>query len=472
MSESSEEEREEEQATVLPTPLRRSVSVGGQENENRTSVLRALWAQQHQEEQKDAEERFAAEQGDEDDEDEEDEEDDEDGSEEDEGADQGDRVKTEPGFEQEADAARYRRELEERYAAEVARARWMSSGGQSYGGYGGAYNPPPAEYGGYGRAREETPPGRRPSGFIPVYTGAEVRRSDSPAYGWNQTAWPVPPREPLRPFGWTPAALCDADDGLAEPKDGDEVKECPVVGVGAEVKESPVVRVDETEGVAVLKEVVACPEANEFVEEKADDKLKESIDQVEIVIAVNETVAEELKEGVGVSVPEPEDGSGLRTVLDEGDKAELAGETVPDGADEVERGCVREKKKNMRPENEMNAKETEAVVYSNIGVPAIDGSREDSAVKNRAEGEEPTVETSPLVIRALGRRAVYEWLKKVRNEGTPLEPSHRDQVPEVDWVQLLAVTAELTKRDSVPLPDWVTFSEWVECNHSKCGELV
>ncbi|KAE8994497.1 hypothetical protein PR002_g19908 [Phytophthora rubi] len=223
---------------------------------------------------------------------------------------------------------------------------------------------------------------------------------------------------------------------------------------------------------AVLKEVVACPEANEFVEEKADDKLKESIDQVEIVIAVNETVAERLKEGVGVSVPEPEDGSGLRTVLDEGDKAELAGETVPDGADEDERGCVREKKKNMRPKNEMNAKETEAVVYSNIGVPAIDGSGEDSAVKNRAGGEEPTVETSPLVIRALGRRAVYEWLTKVRNEGTPLEPSHRDQVPEVDWVQLLAVTAELTKRDSVPLPDWVTFSEWVECYHSKCGELV
>ncbi|KAE9347251.1 hypothetical protein PR003_g7022 [Phytophthora rubi] len=418
-----------------------------------------------------------------------------------------------------------------------------------------------------------------------------------------------------------------ADAELAEPKDGDEVKECPVVGVGAEVKESPVVRVDEPEGMAVLKEVVACPEANEFVEEKADDKLKESIDQVEIVIAVNETVAERLKEGVGVSVPEPEDGSGLRTVLDEGDKAELAGETVPDGADEDERGCtveplplkrlfsddeldamekctpgqevtvlvgtevaveteeyekeledrlypldevelqervkkiaatrkklsieemasylglpvdvlertkgasteemtspeywqdwfektlkssteakranrdfrdastvpepqrthstsvvverfglppegVREKKKNMRPKNEMNAKETEAVVYSNIGVPAIDGSGEDSAVKNRAGGEEPTVETSPLVIRALGRRAVYEWLTKVRNEGTPLEPSHRDQVPEVDWVQLLAVTAELTKRDSVPLPDWVTFSEWVECYHSKCGELV
>ncbi|KAE9262256.1 hypothetical protein PF001_g32124 [Phytophthora fragariae] len=81
----------------------------------------------------------------------------------------------------------------------------MSSGGQSYGGYGGAYYPPPVEYGGYGRAREETPPGRRPSGFIPVYTGAEVRRSDSPAYGWNQPAWPVPPREPPRPFGWTPS---------------------------------------------------------------------------------------------------------------------------------------------------------------------------------------------------------------------------------------------------------------------------
>ncbi|KAE8895985.1 hypothetical protein PF001_g21986 [Phytophthora fragariae] len=82
----------------------------------------------------------------------------------------------------------------------------MSSGGQSYGGYGGAYYPPPAEYGGYGRAREETPPGRRPSGFIPMYTGAEVRRSDSPAYGWNQTIWPALPREPPRPFGWTPSA--------------------------------------------------------------------------------------------------------------------------------------------------------------------------------------------------------------------------------------------------------------------------
>ncbi|KAE8900200.1 hypothetical protein PF003_g15396 [Phytophthora fragariae] len=81
----------------------------------------------------------------------------------------------------------------------------MSSGGQSYGGYGGAYYPPPVEYGGYGGAREETPPGRRPNGFIPVYTGAEVRRSDSPAYGWNQLAWPVPPHEPPRPFGWTPS---------------------------------------------------------------------------------------------------------------------------------------------------------------------------------------------------------------------------------------------------------------------------
>ncbi|KAE9193001.1 hypothetical protein PF004_g21149 [Phytophthora fragariae] len=104
-----------------------------------------------------------------------------------------------------ADAARYHRELEERYVAEAARARWMSSGGQSYGGYGGAYYSPPTEYGGYGRVREKTPPGRRPSGFKPMYTGAEVRRSDSPVYGWNQTAWPAPPREPLRPFGWTPS---------------------------------------------------------------------------------------------------------------------------------------------------------------------------------------------------------------------------------------------------------------------------
>ncbi|KAE8987555.1 hypothetical protein PR001_g22293 [Phytophthora rubi] len=205
MSERSEEDREEEQSTVLPSPLRRSVSVGGQENEGCTNVLRALWAQQHQEEQKEADERFAAEHGEEDDEDDED---DEDSDDEDEGGDrvdQGDRVKTEPGFEREADAARYRRELEERYVAEAARARWMSSGGQSYGGYGGAYYSPPTEYGGYGRVREETPPGRRPSGFIPMYTGAEVRRSDSPAYGWNQTAWPAPPREPLRPFGWTPS---------------------------------------------------------------------------------------------------------------------------------------------------------------------------------------------------------------------------------------------------------------------------
>ncbi|KAE9105420.1 hypothetical protein PF007_g13706 [Phytophthora fragariae] len=140
---------------------------------------------------------------------------------------------------------------------------------------------------------------------------------------------------------------------------------------------------------------------------------------------------------------------------------------------------VKKKKKNVLPENEMDAKDAEAVVYSNIGVPASDGSVEASAVRDREEGEESPVENSPRMIRALGRRSVYEWLKKVRDEGdrpesegTPLGPSHRDQVPEVDWVQLLTVTAELTKRDSVPLPDWVTFSEWVERYHSKCGELV
>ncbi|KAE9058496.1 hypothetical protein PF007_g31281 [Phytophthora fragariae] len=133
----------------------------------------------------------------------------------------------------------------------------------------------------------------------------------------------------------------------------------------------------------------------------------------------------------------------------------------------------------MLPDNGMNAKDAEAVTYSNIGVPASDGTVENSAKKDREDGEEPTVETSPLVIRALGREAVYEWLKKVRDEsdrpedeGTPRGPSLRDQVPEVDWVQLLTVTAELTKRDSVPLPDWVTFSDWVERYHSECAELV
>ncbi|KAE9297404.1 hypothetical protein PF008_g23752 [Phytophthora fragariae] len=133
---------------------------------------------------------------------------------------------------------------------------------------------------------------------------------------------------------------------------------------------------------------------------------------------------------------------------------------------------VKKIKKNVLPENEMDAKDAEAVVYSNIGVPTSDGSVEGSAVRDREEGEEPTVKTSPRMIRALGRRSVYEWLKKVRDEGTPREPSLRDQVPEVDWVQLLTVTAELTKRDFVPLSDWVTFSEWVERYHSKCGELV
>ncbi|KAE9198109.1 hypothetical protein PF005_g15589 [Phytophthora fragariae] len=148
---------------------------------------------------------------------------------------------------------------------------------------------------------------------------------------------------------------------------------------------------------------------------------------------------------------------------------------------------VKKIKKNELPENEMDAKDAEAVVYLNIGVPASDGSVEDPAVRGSNDGEEPTVEYSPLVIRALGRKAVYEWLKKVRDEddgptetlpprpgdeGTPRKQSIRVKVPDVDWVQLLSVTAELVKRDSVPLPDWVTFSEWVERYHSKCGELV
>ncbi|KAE9304577.1 hypothetical protein PF008_g21934 [Phytophthora fragariae] len=474
MSESSEEEREEEQSTVLPSPLRRSVSVGGQENEGRTSVLRALWAQQHQEEHKEAEERFTAEHGNDDDEDDEEDEDDEDGSDEDEGADQGDRVKTEPSFEREADAARYRRKLEERYVAEAARAQWMSSGGQSYGGYGGAYYPPPAEYATPAKAAaaSETPAILKPMVDQVKALAQEVQE-------WRNKS--------------------------AEPKNGEETKESPVVGVCDEVKESPVGRADEPESVNVLSESVACPAASEFVEETTDDEKEESIARVEKVITVNETVAEELRESVVASVPEPVGESELRIVPDEGDKVEFSGETVKDGAIEDERGGtlrpflipreptrsviverfglppegVKKIKKSVLPEDEMNAKDPEAVLYSNIGVPASDGTVEDSAVRDREDGEEPTVVTSPLVIRELGRRAVYEWLKKVReeddrpeSEGTPLEPSHREQVPEVDWVQLLTVTAEMTKRDSVPLPLWVTFSEWVERYHSKCGELV
>ncbi|KAE9284169.1 hypothetical protein PF008_g27222 [Phytophthora fragariae] len=420
-----------------------------------------------------------------------------------------------------------------------------------------------------------------------------------------------------------------ADAKRAEPKNGDETKKIPVMGVCDGVKESPVWRVDEPEGVAVLGESVACPEASEFVEEKTDDEKKVSIARVEKVITVNETVAEELKESAVASVPKPVDESGLKTVPNEGDEVGLSGETVKDerggtveplplkrlfsddelGAmekcapgqevtvlagtdvavekeeydkeledrlyplDEVElqerikeiaearkelsieemdsylglpvdvlertKGASKEEmtspeywqdwfektlkssaeakranrdfrdtstvpkplkthstsviverfglppedvekiKKNVLPDNGMNAKDAEAVVYSNIGVPASDGTVEDSAKKDREDGEEPTVETSPLVIRALERKAVYEWLKKVRDEsdrpedeGTPRGPSLRDQVPEVDWVQLLTVTAELTKRDSVPLPDWVTFSDWVERYHSECAELV
>ncbi|KAE8898865.1 hypothetical protein PF003_g16923 [Phytophthora fragariae] len=96
----------------------------------------------------------------------------------------------------------------------------------------------------------------------------------------------------------------------------------------------------------------------------------------------------------------------------------------------------------------MDAKDAEAVVYLNIGVPASDGSVEDPAVRGSNDGEEPTVEYSPLVIRALGRKAVYEWLKKVRDEddgptetlpprpgdeGTPRKQSIRVKVPDVDW---------------------------------------
>ncbi|KAE9276154.1 hypothetical protein PF008_g29162 [Phytophthora fragariae] len=106
----------------------------------------------------------------------------------------------------------------------------------------------------------------------------------------------------------------------AEPRNGDETKESPVVGVCDEVKEGPVGRGDEPEGVAVLSESVACPEANGFVKEKTDDEKEESLARVEKAITVNETVTEELKEGVVASVPEPVDVSELRTVSADGDK--------------------------------------------------------------------------------------------------------------------------------------------------------
>ncbi|KAE9245672.1 hypothetical protein PF004_g5124 [Phytophthora fragariae] len=178
---------------------------------------------------------------------------------------------------------------------------------------------------------------------------------------------------------------------LAEPKNGNDGEKGLVNGVCDGVKESPVERVDEPEGVAVLNEAVTCPEATEFVEENADDEKKESTDRVENVIAVNDTVAEELKESIRASVHEPEVTSGLRTVPNEDDKVELSGETVKVRADEDEREGVEKIKKNVLPENEMNAKDAEAVVYSTIGVPANEDSVEDSAEKDREEGEEPTV---------------------------------------------------------------------------------
>ncbi|KAE9244109.1 hypothetical protein PF004_g5818 [Phytophthora fragariae] len=440
ISESSEEEREEEQSTVLPTPLRRS----------------------HQEEQKEAEERFAAEHGDEDDEDEEDDEDDEDdedGSEEDEGADQGDRVKTEPGFERETDAARYRGELEERYAAEVARARWMSSGDQSYGG---------------------------------------------PAYGWNPTAWPGPTREPPRPFGWTtspgwstaPAANAPATvvskkektkkptavATTATPTKPSTVPAPPKKKKSAKNGGVPANKGGMTTGVNAwnaspfpAQSSATVPDMYRPVDE--DEDFDEAAPAKSAAASETPAILKPMVDHVKALAQEVR--SFVKGEQEWRNKVELSGETAKAGADEDERRGVKKKKKNVLPENEMDAKDAEAVVYSNIGVPASDGSVEASAVRDREEGEESPVENSPRMIRALGRRSVHEWLKKVRDEGdrpesegTPLGPSHRDQVPEVDWVQLLTVTAELTKRDSVPLPDWVTFSEWVERYHSKCGELV
>ncbi|GMF39349.1 unnamed protein product [Phytophthora lilii] len=103
-------------------------------------------------------------------------------------------VKTEPGFEQELNAARFRRVYEERYVAELARSRSQVYGSSGYAGPGGAYYLSPSEYGGYGVAPVGPPPTRRPSDFvfIPLYTGPEVWRPDSLAYGWTQPPRPGP----------------------------------------------------------------------------------------------------------------------------------------------------------------------------------------------------------------------------------------------------------------------------------------
>ncbi|GMF22237.1 unnamed protein product [Phytophthora lilii] len=58
-------------------------------------------------------------------------------------------MKTEPGFEHESNAARFRREYEERYVAELARSRSQVYGSSGYARPGAAYYLPPPGYGGF-----------------------------------------------------------------------------------------------------------------------------------------------------------------------------------------------------------------------------------------------------------------------------------------------------------------------------------
>jgi hypothetical protein len=113
-------------------------------------------------------------------------------------------VKTEPGVESNKD--RYRRELEERYSASLAQLLLSPYGDPSLVGLGGAFPSQSTGQVGYSEAPAASQARRRPSGFIPVYTGAEARRSDRPSYGWNQTAWPIPSQGGSGSYSWMPGA--------------------------------------------------------------------------------------------------------------------------------------------------------------------------------------------------------------------------------------------------------------------------
>jgi hypothetical protein len=67
----------------------------------------------------------------------------------------------------------------------------------------------------------------------------------------------------------------------------------------------------------------------------------------------------------------------------------------------------------------------EKKVYSNIGVPLrkTEDPVENAAVMTTVKGAGASVEMEPKVFRALGRRSVYHWLKKVKDDtGVPENP--------------------------------------------------